>query len=259
MEEHASTQAKTGVDTTKQPQEPASAPAVPPVPPGPAVDPDAAVAAPKPKRGGHLHQIDLVRLVTFAAVIFDHVILGLMSAGAVAAGGIGLLCRYTRYSFFALTGFVQTYQYRNRELKPVEYWRRRYKLIGLPFLMWSLFYWAYTRYRRGGISNVVDNFTSLDALGTAQPGQTQAQERHPFHQRMLASGDVDDGGAAFGIHQNSRQPQEGSNGQAAQHRQNGDVADGQFPGDLVSAVGHAPPQGHAGVITSAGCGSSPMV
>ena len=167
MEEHASTQAKTGVDTTKQPQQPASPPVVPPEPTGPAVDPDAIVVAPKPKRGGHLHQIDLVRLVTFAAVIFDHVILGLMSAGAVVAGGIGLLCRYTRYSFFALTGFVQTYQYRNRELKPVEYWRRRYKLIGLPFLMWSLFYWAYTRYRRGGISNVIDNFTSFDALGTA--------------------------------------------------------------------------------------------
>ena len=130
MEERTSMRAKTGVDTTHTAPGPASATPVPdPVSTGPVGGPVVA----KPKRNGHLYQIDLVRLVTFAAVIFDHVILGLMSATAVVAGGVGLLCRYTRYSFFALTGFVQTYQYRDRELKPVDYWRRRYKLIGLPF------------------------------------------------------------------------------------------------------------------------------
>jgi len=167
MEENASARTNTGVDTNKHhPHNPPSARPVPdPEPTGSSVDPDA--AAPKPKRGGHLYQIDFVRLVTFAAVILDHVILGLMSATAVVAGGVGLLCRYTRYSFFALTGFVQTYQYRDRELKPVDYWRRRYKLIGLPFLVWSLFYWGYTRYRRGGIDALTDIFNSWSSIGTA--------------------------------------------------------------------------------------------
>ncbi len=164
MEERTSMRAKTGVDTTTQPQDPASAT---PVPDPVSTGPDGGPVVAKPKRNGHLYQIDLVRLVTFAAVIFDHVILGLMSATAVVAGGVGLLCRYTRYSFFALTGFVQTYQYRDRELKPVDYWRRRYKLIGLPFLVWSLFYWGYTRYRRGGIDALTDIFNSWHSIGIA--------------------------------------------------------------------------------------------
>lgn len=120
------------------------------------------VPAPRDK---HLYQIDFVRLVTFAGVILDHVILGIAATTAVAAGGLGLLLRYTRYSFFALTGFVLTYQYRNRELHPGQFWRRRYKLIGLPFVAWSLFYWVYGRYRAGGftaLENIVSSWSSVE-------------------------------------------------------------------------------------------------
>lgn len=101
--------------------------------------------------------------MTFGGVILDHVILGVATATAVTAGGVGLLLRYTRYSFFALTGFVLTYQYRHREMQPVQFWRRRYKLIGLPFLAWSLFYWCYGRYRPGGFDALHDCFDSASA------------------------------------------------------------------------------------------------
>lgn len=97
-----------------------------------------------------------MRLVTFAGVILDHVLLGIATPVNVAAGGVGMLLRYTRYGFFALTGFVLTYQYRNRELKPIPFWRRRYKLIGLPFVTWTLFYWVFGRYEAGGWAGLRD-------------------------------------------------------------------------------------------------------
>ncbi|MGV9709130.1 acyltransferase [Gordonia sp. NPDC003424] len=106
-------------------------------------------------------------MVTFAGVILDHVILGVAAATAVAAGGLGLLLRYTRYSFFALTGFVLTYQYRHRELHVGQFWRRRYKLIGLPFLAWSLFYWVYGRYRAGGVGALQDIVSSGSSMQLA--------------------------------------------------------------------------------------------
>ncbi|MYR06962.1 acyltransferase family protein [Gordonia sp. SID5947] len=124
-------------------------------------------AAPQKPRDKHLYQIDFVRLVTFAAVILDHVLLGIATGTDVGAGALGLLLRYTRYSFFALTGFVLTYQYRDRELKPLTFWRRRYKLIGLPFVVWSLFYWVYGHYRAGGMTGLGDLVDSPDSVATS--------------------------------------------------------------------------------------------
>ncbi|MFC3243523.1 acyltransferase [Gordonia humi] len=87
-------------------------------------------------------------------MILDHVILGLVPYTAFVAQGVGLLLRYTRYCFFALTGFVLTYQYRNRDLHAPTFWRKRYKLIGLPFLVWSLFYWLKRHYDNGGVTGI---------------------------------------------------------------------------------------------------------
>ncbi|MET9201396.1 acyltransferase [Gordonia sp. NPDC003585] len=128
-------------------------------------DPKPAAKTRKPDK--HLYQIDFVRLVTFASVILDHVILNIPHIVNMSTGAVGLMMRYTRYSFFALTGFVLTYQYRDRELKPLTFWRRRYKLIGLPFVTWSLFYWVYGRYLVGGWSNVASNFESAESITLA--------------------------------------------------------------------------------------------
>ncbi|CAM3746465.1 acyltransferase [Smaragdicoccus niigatensis] len=113
------------------------------------------------KRDKHLHQIDLFRLITFGGVILDHVLLNVVALANVAAGGMGLLLRYTRYGFFGLTGFVLAYQYRSRELHAPTFWRRRFKLVGLPFVTWSLFYWLYGRFRRGELDDVFASAGSL--------------------------------------------------------------------------------------------------
>ncbi|MFT4085757.1 MAG: acyltransferase [Gordonia sp. (in: high G+C Gram-positive bacteria)] len=118
----------------------------------------------KAKKDRHLYQIDFVRLVTFAGVVLDHVILAMATSADIIAQGIGMMLRYTRYCFFALTGFVLTFQYRNRDLHAPTFWRRRYKLIGLPFVTWSLFYWVYNRYKGGGIDDlkaIVDSTASI--------------------------------------------------------------------------------------------------
>ncbi|MFT3716908.1 MAG: acyltransferase [Gordonia sp. (in: high G+C Gram-positive bacteria)] len=122
----------------------------------------------KKRKSNHLYQIDFVRLVTFAGVVLDHVILALTTQTEIIAQGVGLLLRYTRYCFFALTGFVQTYQYRNRELDVRQYWKRRYKYIGLPFVTWSLFYWVYNRVTDAGVHNFLKgSFGSVDAILTS--------------------------------------------------------------------------------------------
>lgn len=86
---------------------------------------------------------------------------------SVAAGAIELFLRYTRYGFFTLTGFVLTYQYRKRDLATVQFWRRRFKLIGLPFLTWSLFYWFYVRYHLQGFGAITNAWNSVDAITTS--------------------------------------------------------------------------------------------
>lgn len=105
--------------------------------------------------------------MTFASVILDHVILNIPHIVNMSTGAVGLMMRYTRYSFFALTGFVLTYQYRDRELKALTFWRRRYKLIGLPFVTWSLFYWVYGRYIAGGWTDLRALFDSAASIGLA--------------------------------------------------------------------------------------------
>ena len=82
---------------------------------------------------------------------------------SIAAGAVELFMRYTRYGFFSLTGFVLGYQYRNRELKAIPFWRRRYKLIGLPFVTWSLFYWFYLRYKNNGFDGITNAWNTFDA------------------------------------------------------------------------------------------------
>ncbi|GAA4390145.1 acyltransferase [Tsukamurella soli] len=95
------------------------------------------------KKSGHLYEIDFVRLITFAGVILDHCVSGTTVPTNVASNAIQMALHYTRNSFFALTGFVLVYQYRFKELKATTFWRRRFKLIGLPYLLWTVFYWLY--------------------------------------------------------------------------------------------------------------------
>jgi peptidoglycan/LPS O-acetylase OafA/YrhL len=90
----------------------------------------------------HLHQVDLVRILTFACVIGVHVVSPTTDGASVVANGLLMLLHFTRETFFALTGFVLTYSYLSRPLHLRPFWARRYLLVGVPYLAWSVIYFA---------------------------------------------------------------------------------------------------------------------
>jgi peptidoglycan/LPS O-acetylase OafA/YrhL len=95
--------------------------------------------ATQPSSPGHVSAVDLVRVLTFACVIAVHTVATIYPADSVPAGGALMLLRFTREAFFALTAFVLVYRHRDR-LQVVPFWRRRFLLVGVPYVIWSVIY-----------------------------------------------------------------------------------------------------------------------
>jgi peptidoglycan/LPS O-acetylase OafA/YrhL len=103
-------------------------------------------AAPVPAAGvrrGHVHQVDIVRLLTFAAVIGVHAVAFTEPPASRAWAGVLMLLQFGREVFFALTGFVLVYSAGDRAIDARAFWRRRVPLIALPYLAWSAIYTAF--------------------------------------------------------------------------------------------------------------------
>ena len=88
---------------------------------------------------GHVHAVDLVRVLTFAAVIAVHTVATINPPSSVSAGGAAMLLHCTRETFFALTAFVLVHRYRDG-LSVVPFWRRRFFLVGTVYVTWSMIY-----------------------------------------------------------------------------------------------------------------------
>lgn len=88
---------------------------------------------------GHVYAVDLVRVLTFASVIAVHTVATINPPDSVPAGGAAMLLHFTREAFFALTAFVLVHRYRDR-LHVVPFWRRRFLLVGVPYVIWSVIY-----------------------------------------------------------------------------------------------------------------------
>jgi peptidoglycan/LPS O-acetylase OafA/YrhL len=87
----------------------------------------------------HVYAVDLVRVLTFACVIAVHTVATVNSADSVPAGGAAMLLHFTREAFFSLTAFVLVHRYRDRlHIRP--FWRRRFLLVGVPYVIWSVIY-----------------------------------------------------------------------------------------------------------------------
>ena len=90
------------------------------------------------RRGGRVPEIDLVRVVTFGAVIGVHAV-GLSFAPLAVGGNAALmLLHYTRSAFFVLMAIVlvRSAERSGRTGKL----RRRLTLVGVPYLVWSAIY-----------------------------------------------------------------------------------------------------------------------
>ncbi|GAA3580391.1 acyltransferase [Amycolatopsis ultiminotia] len=97
-----------------------------------------------PAKSPHLRQLDLFRVLTFALVIFMHVLVATTYPQDVVADALEGPLHLTREAFFALTTFVLVFQYRSRPLAAWKFWRRRVPLVAVPYVVWSVIYWAYS-------------------------------------------------------------------------------------------------------------------
>ncbi len=109
--------------------------------PSPEAHPES--AQPRKIKRPYLYQVDLFRIITFACVVLDHVTSGSTTPDNVTSNAAQTLLHFTRLAFFALTAFVLVYQTARKPFSARTFWRRRFMLIGIPYVVWSVFYWAY--------------------------------------------------------------------------------------------------------------------
>lgn len=99
--------------------------------------------AAKPRgRSGHLHQIDMVRVIAFSFVIFAHVVNGVNQMDDPDIAAISMSMHFTRNTFFFLTALVLVYGYRDRNPGVTKFWRKRIGVVAVPYLIWSAIYTA---------------------------------------------------------------------------------------------------------------------
>ncbi len=118
-----------------------------------------AAAATRSLTSGHLYQIDLFRMLTFVAVVFVHATGATTSATSLTANGTLNLLHFTREAFFFLTAFVLFHTYYRRPPVATTFWRRRFLLVGVPYVAWSVFYGV------GQLRQVARDDGQLDAAG----------------------------------------------------------------------------------------------
>jgi peptidoglycan/LPS O-acetylase OafA/YrhL len=96
---------------------------------------------------GYLHQVDIVRLLTFGSVIMVHTMASTTAPNSGIARGVLMLLHFTRETFFVITGFVLFHSNYRRDLDLRRFWRRRFLLIGVPYVVWSVLYWLIYAWR----------------------------------------------------------------------------------------------------------------
>jgi peptidoglycan/LPS O-acetylase OafA/YrhL len=105
--------------------------------------PPTPVAEAAPAARPHLWEVDVVRLLTFSAVIGVHVLAFTEQPDNRAVAGLMMLLQYGREVFFALTAFVLMYSTWGRTVRARSVWRRRIGYVAVPYLAWSAVYYAY--------------------------------------------------------------------------------------------------------------------
>ncbi|NMH97932.1 acyltransferase [Pseudonocardia acidicola] len=91
-------------------------------------------------RARHVYAADLVRVLTFACVIAVHTVSTVNPIDSVPGGAAVMLLHFTREAFFVLTAFVLVHRYRTGGLRVAPFWRRRFLLVGVPYVVWSALY-----------------------------------------------------------------------------------------------------------------------
>jgi peptidoglycan/LPS O-acetylase OafA/YrhL len=94
-------------------------------------------------RRRHLDEVDVVRLLTFAAVIVVHAVAFTEPPASRGWAGLLMLAQFGREVFFALTAFVLVYSAAGRPHDSGTFWRKRFPAVAVPYLAWSAIYSAF--------------------------------------------------------------------------------------------------------------------
>ena len=124
---------------------------------------DADASITRPTRRPYLHQVDLIRTVTFSLVIFVHCLTQTTNEfTSMPVNTTSLLLHFTRNTFFALTGFVLMYQnFDKQDFSAPTFWKRRIKLVIYPYVIWSAIYWVVNMWLAGRLTEVPTSLTNF--------------------------------------------------------------------------------------------------
>jgi peptidoglycan/LPS O-acetylase OafA/YrhL len=116
-------------------------------PPDKAIESEPTAAAPaaapaKPAERKHLYEIDVVRILTFLCVIGVHTTSHTVAPTDIALYLLLGLLHFTRNVFFTLTAFVLVYSYLHRPQPMRKFWPKRFLLVGVPYVVWSVIYFV---------------------------------------------------------------------------------------------------------------------
>ena len=100
------------------------------------------------KKRRHIHEIDIIRILTFASVIGVHTTSHTVGDDDVPLHILLALLHFTREPFFWITGFVLMWSYFHKPLPMRKFWPRRFLLVGVPYLVWSFIYMLIYDYPR---------------------------------------------------------------------------------------------------------------
>ncbi len=118
-----------------------------------------------------LDHIDAMRPVKQAGVVSTHALLAFAPVGTgLAVGAALMLLHVTREAFLFVSACMLTYSCRGLVIDNIRsFFRRRATLVALPYLCWTLIYWAITWSRvKGPITAHLTHFPYLLATGYYQ-------------------------------------------------------------------------------------------
>jgi peptidoglycan/LPS O-acetylase OafA/YrhL len=102
-------------------------------------------------RKPHIREIDLVRALTVLGVISVHTTWFTTVGRAFWPSLVMDALHYTREVFLFMTTFVLFYTYYDRKIAWGSWWLRRFKLVGIPYVVWSAAYLVYGGHLAGGL------------------------------------------------------------------------------------------------------------
>jgi peptidoglycan/LPS O-acetylase OafA/YrhL len=88
----------------------------------------------------HLHAVDVIRVLTVAGVIAAHSTTLTMPVVTAATGVVLIIVHVTRDVFLLLSAFVLAWSFLARPVPPRSFWRRRFPLVAVPYVVWSVIY-----------------------------------------------------------------------------------------------------------------------